>query len=103
VRRPVNRTLVVLLAAALALALAACGGADDDEDTEAAGAPAESPAEGDAPTPSELAGIWWLDDPELLGGTLLVRFSPDGTFAIDNGGLLDTNARSRRHLRARRA
>jgi hypothetical protein len=86
--RPAKGTIIALVAA---LALAACGGDDDGEEPEAAAPPEERTAEGEPPTESELAGIWWLTDPGIdEGATLLVRFSPDGTFAIDDGGLLDT-------------
>ena len=43
------------------------------------------PAEGPPPTAAELAGIWYSPEAPL------VQFSPDGTFAIDNGGYLDTD------------
>lgn len=83
------KALLALAAVLFALALVACGG-DDGEEPEALVPPEERTAEGEGPTAGELAGIWWLNDPEQFDGALLVRFSPDGTFAIDNEGFLDT-------------
>jgi hypothetical protein len=42
-------------------------------------------ANGQPPTTNKLAGLWFRE-----GTTLLLRFSPDCTFAIDDGGVIDT-------------
>jgi hypothetical protein len=80
-----------LIALAVGMALPAGCGGDDGEEPETVVPPEERTAEGEAPTESELAGIWWMTEPGIdRAATLLVRFSPDGTFAIDDGGRLDT-------------
>jgi len=48
---------------------------------------AEPSLRGLVPTVDGLAGIWIIDDDDPL----LVRFSPDGTYAFDNIGSLDTD------------
>lgn len=92
-----EKRLVRLSAAAIlmALATAACAGGTGRGDNqpsepqaEATAAEAAATIEGLPPTKNRLAGIW-LADEEVT--PLLVRFSPDGTFAIDDGaGPLDT-------------
>jgi hypothetical protein len=47
----------------------------------------EEPAEGPSPTATDLAGVWLRVAPS---SDVLIRFSPDGRFAIDNHGELDT-------------
>jgi hypothetical protein len=84
---------LVGLSVALVMVVAACGGDDDAEDAPAAEdppavvPPEERTAEGEPPTASELVGTWSIDDTEP---ERLVRFSPDGSFAIDDRGMLDT-------------
>jgi len=89
--RRVRTATWIAAAAAAALGLAACGGADDDAGQGAGGPPAEtatgkgSPAAGDPVTPAQLVGDWLQ-----LGTVQQVRFSRDGTFAMDyNRGDLD--------------
>jgi hypothetical protein len=48
---------------------------------------AEPPLRGLVPTVEGLSGIWIIDD----DNPLLVRFSPDGTYAFDNIGSLDAD------------
>jgi hypothetical protein len=86
-----RRMALTLTALAVGMALlVGCGGDDDGEEPEAVIPPEERTAEGEPPTASELAGIWWVNDPEVFGGVILARFSADGMFAIDWRGLLDT-------------
>jgi hypothetical protein len=82
--------LVVILVAGTAIGVASLGG---DEERPADPGPEPSTSlptiEGRLPTPSRVAGIWLSAAPD---GEIpvLVRFSLDGTFAIDNGVRLDT-------------
>jgi hypothetical protein len=74
------------LGVSIALLAGACGGAADEgpavEETALV-------AEGQAPTGVDLNGIWLqVEDTESLG--VLVRFSPNSTFASDDGGELAT-------------
>lgn len=45
---------------------------------------------GRRPAVSDLIGVWRSDGGQPWGQSLLLRFSPDGTFASDERGLLDT-------------
>ena len=93
-----RRGLIALtgVAAAGLLAVFAWAAVDSSTRTEAIppsgreGNEIDTPVAGQLPTPERLAGIWAWDD----GGTLdqnrmVLRFSPDGTFAGDNSGQLD--------------
>lgn len=88
--------------ALLALVLAGCSGGSDEARTETSSSPtgAETETSGAAtwtigtnvrpevdgapPKPRRLAGTW-----SGIGERLLFRFSPDGTFAVDNDSNLD--------------
>jgi hypothetical protein len=60
----------------------------DEPSRKPATVPAARPyLQGLEPTAERLAGIWVIHD----DNPLLVRFSPDGTYAFDNIGLLDTD------------
>jgi hypothetical protein len=78
--------VAALLAAGLAIGIGAL-----ETDTRPA-APSRTPTvRGLLPTPSLLAGIWLNDGGPSPGwSNLLVRFSPDGTVAFDDLGVLDT-------------
>ena len=89
-RQPLMRTLISV--AAVALFLAACGDDSDDEAARQTEEPGEATTEaarptteGAPPTTRQLAGIWHNEEQPML-----MRFSRDGTFAIDDGGNLDT-------------
>jgi hypothetical protein len=74
------------LAMGLALLATACGGTEEEVAQEKPPVAVEKKA----PTVVDLNGIWLqVEDPGSLG--LLVRFRPDGRFAIDNGGQLHTD------------
>jgi hypothetical protein len=63
------------------------------EAPEAGGVPV---AQGEPPTGRSLSGVWVLDDEQAGGWTqLMMSFSPDGTFAIDDGGSLDLQPHAR--------
>lgn len=74
------------LAMSIALAASACGGTAVEEPVAEKTLPA---VEGQAPTGVDLNGIWvQVEDANSLG--VLVRFSANSTFAIDDGGELAT-------------
>jgi hypothetical protein len=76
-----------LLALSIAPLAAACGGGAVEEKAVDDIAPV---VEGKTPTGVDLNGIWLqVEDPDSLG--VLVRFSPNRTFAIDDGGELAAN------------
>jgi hypothetical protein len=77
--------------AATALLMAACGGGGVEDPTVDENAPV---VQGGAPSRADLAGIWLqVEDKSSLG--VLVRFSPDGTFAMDDRGALATRPAAR--------
>lgn len=80
--------LVVGLVAGTAIGFASLGREEDRPGNPDPG-PSLPVIEGQLPTPSLLNGIW-LEDRGRAVYPVLVRFSLDGTFAIDNGGRLDT-------------
>ncbi|HET6771329.1 MAG TPA: hypothetical protein VFH75_06800 [Actinomycetota bacterium] len=74
------------LAMSIALLASACGSAAVEEPAVEETSPA---VEGRVPTRIDLNGIWLqVEDPDSLG--VLVRFSANSTFAIDDGGELAT-------------
>jgi hypothetical protein len=80
------RRLTLSMGVGVALLAAACGGTKEE------GAQEKPPVvvEEKAPTVVDLNGIWLqVEDTSELG--LLVRFRPDGRFAIDNGGQLHSD------------
>jgi hypothetical protein len=89
------------LMAAVALLLAACSGAKHDSDMRPA-ARRTAVTWGQPPTPSSLAGVWLNDAQPSTGGptyqlqwsTALLQLNPDGTYAFDPGGYLDTTPHS---------
>jgi hypothetical protein len=90
-RRWVKVSLAAVAATALAAPLAGCGGGDEPPNGEAeeVASPEERTAAGETPIRSELVGIWLVDEIDFEG-RLLVSFNRNGTFAIDDRGLLDT-------------
>jgi hypothetical protein len=89
-------SLWVPMALSVGLLAGACTGgsgvprtAEAPEQETAGQEESASAAEGRSPTVTDLNGIWLqIEDRSSIG--LLVRFAPDGTFAIDDRGYLDT-------------